>query len=351
MVLAYRQLAFAYALTSGAVFFFTAVLARLTVGGDRTEDLRWRWSSMGLILLVGAFIVGQGYQRDTTGVLVGGSAWALSTLGMWLPLRLVTFLWEFGSGRIAHPSLSDFTVWICMPFTQWGPLLRYSQFEAQRSCMYEVDTSRVVYTRTWVLNALTATGLLLCGLVLSTLQTTIYADGGQAVPYWAKLMVAFGISPWSFLLTWAGFSKLMECLALMWGLKLPASFNAPFGRPNLSEFWANWNMTVTSVFRDYLFYSRWRQQKANLYVNTLIIFFLVGLWHGVNSYWIIWGLLHGIGFCCFIWYKQWQSVKRLTVTQVPMRLVGRVSTYKFVCACWVVPSQILKLFGRVTLAA
>ena len=129
--------------------------------------------------------------------------------------------------------------------------------------MYDVNTSRVVYTRTWVLNALTATGLLICGVVLSTLQTTIYADGGQAVSYWAKLIVAFGISPWSFLLTWAGFYKLMECLALMWGLKLPASFNAPFGRTNLSEFWANWNMTVTSVFRDYLFYSRWRQQTVS----------------------------------------------------------------------------------------
>ena len=49
MVLAYRQLAFAYALTSGAVFFFTAVLARLTISGDKKKDLRWRWSSMGLI--------------------------------------------------------------------------------------------------------------------------------------------------------------------------------------------------------------------------------------------------------------------------------------------------------------
>ena len=62
MVLAYRQSAFAYVLTSGAVFFFTAVLARLTISGDRKKDLRWRWSSMGLILLVGAFIVGPSYQ-------------------------------------------------------------------------------------------------------------------------------------------------------------------------------------------------------------------------------------------------------------------------------------------------
>ena len=70
MVLAYRQLAFAYALTSGAVFIFTAVLARLTISGDRKKDLRWRWSSVGLILLVGAFIVGPWYEADTKEVLV-----------------------------------------------------------------------------------------------------------------------------------------------------------------------------------------------------------------------------------------------------------------------------------------
>ena len=49
----------------------------------------------------------------------------------------------------------------------------------------------------------------------------------------------------------------MERLAEFWGIELPTSFNYPFGQTNISEFWARWNMTVTRICRDYLFYNRW----------------------------------------------------------------------------------------------
>jgi D-alanyl-lipoteichoic acid acyltransferase DltB (MBOAT superfamily) len=319
------------------------MLERAAGAGDAGRKFQWRWSCVGQVVLIGAFLIGRWFQLEARSVSLAGIEWAFFSLDMWLLLRLVTFLWEFGSGRIARPGLLDFAVWICMPFTIFGPVLRYSQFERSPDSQKKSD----LYSRGWLLKLLSAAVQIACGVALVKLHTGMYDDGGESLSSWAKLVDGFGISPWSFLLLWGGYYKLMECLALMWGVVLPPSFNMPLGRPNISEFWANWNMSATTIFRDYLFYTRWGQRKPNLYLNTMIIFFLVGLWHGLNWYWIIFGLMHGVGFCCFIWYRQQRNLKKFEITGIPFQMFGRVITYVFVCSCWLVPSKILKLLGRI----
>ena len=347
IIVAYRQSTLGYILINGIVFAFTLALARVTGDGDAGRKFRWQWSCVALLALISAFLIGRWFQLESRGFSVAGIKWVLFSLDMWLLLRLVTFLWEFGSGRIGRPNLLAFTVWTSMPFTILGPVLRYSQFEPQLPWSSGPREKSSPYSKTEMLKLLSAAVQLSCGVALVKLHSTMYADGGEGLPLWAKLADAFGISPWSFLLLWSGYYKLMEYLALMWAVKLPPSFNRPFGRPNISEFWANWNMSATSVFRDYLFYTRWAGRRPNLYLNTMIIFLLVGVWHGLNWYWVIFGLMHGVGFCCFIWYRQRQNLKRFEIKGIPFQLFGRAITYVFVCSCWIVPSRILKLLGRI----
>ena len=147
-----------------------------------------------------------------------------------------------------------------------------------------------------------------------------------------------------FLLTTSGTFHLMECLAFLWGIELPPSFNFPFGQVNLSEFWARWNMTVTRVCTDYLFYNRWGLKKANVYFNLMMVFLAVGLWHDMNLYWGTWGILHGAGFCVYVWYRTHRQ--QLTwVTGIESarvrKLASRALTYVFVCLCWYIANKIV----------
>ena len=64
---------------------------------------------------------------------------------------------------------------------------------------------------------------------------------------------------------------------------------------------------MTSAFRDMLFFNRWGLAHPNLYLNTVVVFLAVGLWHAVNPYWILWGLIHGLGFCAFILWRKWRG--------------------------------------------
>lgn len=347
IIAAYRRSVLGFILINGIVFAFALALERRPIKTDAGRKFRWRWSCALLTVLFVAFLIGRWMELEATGFSLAGVQWSLFSLDMWLVLRLATFLWEFGAGRINRPSLIHFTVWTSMPFTIIGPALRYSQFEPQLPWLRASEKKSDLYSKAWLLKLILGAALLICGAALVRLHSTMYADGGEGLPLWAKLADAFGVSPWSFLLLWSGYYKIMECLALMWGVALPPSFNMPFGRPNISEFWANWNMSATSIFRDYLFYTRWGKRKPSPYLNTMIIFLLVGLWHGSNWYWVIFGLMHGAGFCCFIWYRQKRSLKRFELAAVPFQLFGRVITYIFVCSCWIAPSRILKLLGRI----
>lgn len=340
----YRRAAFAYLFINLVVFAFIAGFGWLSIRAAILQRNRWRWACVAMLVLAIVFLAVRFYELDTRTLGLFGLNLSFA-LNMWAFLRLITLLWEFGSGRINQPSFASFILWVGLPFTLIGPILRYSQFENQRHKSQTTgETSRraAPQTRKVLLGLLQVT----LGLLLASVQTALVALSGDSLPRWERVAIAFSLAPWSFYLLWAGYFGLMEALAAAWQLDLPPSFNRPFGRRNLSEFWANWNMTATSVFRDYFFFNRWGFAKANLYLNSLIVFLMVGLWHGLNGYWVLWGLLHGIGFCAFLWYtnnKNRFALLRHRFVDSSLNLVAPAATYVYVCSCWFVPPTILKL--------
>jgi len=341
----YRRAILGYLLINLVTYLFVSALARMPADSQLRRERRWRWSITAMMVLVVLFLAGRYYQLETRPVPSLGVTLFYFSLNMWAFLRLITLLWEFGSGRIAKPGPLAFVTWLALPFTLIGPILRYSQFEQQLPLMYLPQKTGSLNSKEWWSKVLWATGQISLGLLLTGFQVSL-PGMGNGLSRWEKLAISFSLTPWSFYLLWAGYFKFMEGLAMFWGLNLPPSFNRPFGRRNLSEFWANWNMTATSVFRDYFFYNRWGFAKVHLYLNTLIVFLMVGVWHGLNGYWVLWGLLHGIGFCAYLWYrtnkqhfKMWQH----RILDRPIALAAPIATYLYVCSCWFLPPTILKL--------
>ena len=100
----------------------------------------------------------------------------------------------------------------------------------------------------------------------------------------------------------SGYSDMAIGLGMVFGLKLPENFNYPYSAKSIAEFWRKWHMTLSGWFREVLFFPLERKRAAgskwlNTYTNTLIVFFLTGLWHGVTVNFLIWGLLHGLAIC------------------------------------------------------
>ena len=94
----------------------------------------------------------------------------------------------------------------------------------------------------------------------------------------------------------AGYSTIAMGAALFLGVRLMENFNAPYLSTSVAEFWRKWHISLTSWFRDYLYFPLGgsRKGKARKYLNKLIVFLVSGLWHGASLSFVAWGGLNGL---------------------------------------------------------
>lgn len=93
----------------------------------------------------------------------------------------------------------------------------------------------------------------------------------------------------------SGYTDMAIGLAAMMGFRFIENFNYPYIAQSIGDFWRRWHISLSSWFRDYVFYplERRRLPVIGQSLNILIVFLLTGLWHGVTINFIVWGLLHG----------------------------------------------------------
>jgi len=314
-----------------AAFGYVQLATLLTRG--RGTSARWKYGVAGLIGLTLVFLTQQ-ITNEYSAHTFEGVISPFLFLDMLLLLRLLLFVWEFGVGRFDQITLLEYLAWFGLPFCCVGPFLRYSEFRRQQVWDFE---SLAPLDRGWWTDAAVHFSMLVAAAAVLFLQPRLM-DAGPA----GRLAIYYGTSPWGWYLVAAGYTGLLRLAGALGGVAVPVNYDAPFRSTSIAEFWSRWNITVTSAFRDMLFFNRWGLAHPNLYLNTIIVFLAVGMWHAVNPYWILWGLIHGIGFCVFI---LWRKLRGPGARPLP-RLVGWGLTYGFVCSCWVVPSQILKLVDR-----
>lgn len=104
----------------------------------------------------------------------------------------------------------------------------------------------------------------------------------------------------------SGYSDMAIGLALLFGIWLPINFNSPFKAINIIDFWQRWHMTLTRYINMYLYtpitlrfariginYSETTGLLFSLVLPTMIIFLILGFWHGASWNYIIFGAMHG----------------------------------------------------------
>ena len=80
------------------------------------------------------------------------------------------------------------------------------------------------------------------------------------------------------------------------GFDIIQNFNKPYFATSISEFWKRWHISLMDWLKDYIFIPLGGSRGSKLKVirNVLILFFIVGLWHGANWTFIIWGILNAL---------------------------------------------------------
>jgi D-alanyl-lipoteichoic acid acyltransferase DltB (MBOAT superfamily) len=77
------------------------------------------------------------------------------------------------------------------------------------------------------------------------------------------------------------------------------NFNYPFFSRDFGEGWRKWHISLTTWFRDYVYIPLAKARPITTWTkisNVLIVFVLVGFWHGANWTFLFWGFLHAVYF-------------------------------------------------------
>ena len=94
----------------------------------------------------------------------------------------------------------------------------------------------------------------------------------------------------------SGYSDIAVGTARSLGFDIMKNFATPYFSKSFTEFWHRWHISLSSWFRDYVYFPLGGNRKKEIRsdFNLLFTFLLSGLWHGANLTFIIWGGLHGL---------------------------------------------------------
>lgn len=94
----------------------------------------------------------------------------------------------------------------------------------------------------------------------------------------------------------SAYSDIAIGTAALFGIKITENFRAPYLARSPREFWRRWHISLSTWFRDYLYIPLGGSMRGpwRLYANLFFVMAVVGLWHGANYNFLLWGVWHGM---------------------------------------------------------
>ncbi len=240
-------------------------------------------------------------------------------VNLYVPLGLsyytfnsIGYLIDIGRGKYAaERHFGKFALFVSFfPSVVQGPLNRFGDVGVQLK-----ETHKLEYD-----NLKNGALLILWGLFkklviadrVAAIARTVFAVGFTE---YTGSHILFGVIAYSFQIygDFSGGTDITRGTAQMMGINLPMNFERPFFSTSLADFWRRWHMSLGAWMREYVFYpvmlcrpvsnlSKKMRKKYGTYAGKLVpsvaaplvVFFLIGIWHGVTSQYVINGLYNAL---------------------------------------------------------
>ena len=149
----------------------------------------------------------------------------------------------------------------------------------------------------------------------------------------------YGYSAYLFF-DFAGYSAFAVGLSLLFGVHTPENFNRPFLARDIREFWNRWHISLSTWFRDHVYLRfvltatkrRWFKNRYTAsYLGFLLLFGLMGLWHGPHLNYLLYGLYHAGLMIGYDWFTRWNKEHGVWGTGWPWEVAALLLTFHAVC--------------------
>ena len=153
-------------------------------------------------------------------------------------------------------------------------------------------------------------------MLLDLVRADALAQMSQPLPLWLKLFAALKLSviyPFFLYCNFSGYIDIVIALARLMRVRLPENFDRPFSASSFIDFWNRWHITLSSWLKTYVYnpllvalMRRISSLALQPFLGVFcffVTFFLIGVWHGRTSEFIIFGMMQGGGVAI---NKLWQ---------------------------------------------
>lgn len=236
----------------------------------------------------------------------------------YITFQVVSYLFDVYNERCdSEKSLINFSLYVLLfPKILVGPITRYRDLaESLRNRDIKADG---VYQglRRFII------GLAKKVLIADTIAVAINPSFSLETPNFRTSIAWFMLIGYAIQLyfDFSGVTDMAIGIGQVLGFRFMENFNYPYISRSITEFWRRWHISLSSWFRDYVFYPLEFQRRNSTFfrqqIDIFVVFLLTGLWHGPTINFLIWGGLHGLALALEMTFmdkikKLWTPIQHL----------------------------------------
>jgi Predicted membrane protein involved in D-alanine export len=173
-----------------------------------------------------------------------------------------------------------------------GPIVKYHDIEKQLDCRSTNANKIADGIRRFIVGL---SKKMLIANAVGSIVDQIYSLNGSDIniilAWTAAILYSLQIY-----FDFSGYSDMAIGLGKMAGFKFLENFNYPYTSFSVREFWKRWHISLTTWFREYVYFPLGGNRKGELRtgINRMSVFLLTGMWHGAMWTFVVWGVFHGV---------------------------------------------------------
>jgi len=218
-----------------------------------------------------------------------------------------------------------------------GPIQRYDEFAQDQFAHQPIPLGHRVIGRQLerMIRGLFKVNVL--AMLLHDLLADSFAQLSQPLPPSAQCFAAFRLVvlyPFFLYANFSGYIDIVIALARLMRVRLPENFDRPFSATSFIDFWNRWHITLSNWLKTYVYNpllvalmrriaSPALQPLLGVF-SFFVTFFLVGVWHGRTSEFVVFGILQGGGVAI---NKLWQLGMTRALGRKPYRALQSRALY------------------------
>ena len=315
---------FAFIISSSLITFFGAKIvsdmnaslkerkAELSKEDFKAEKARTQTKKR--LVLLGMLVLNIGilFYLKYWRVLVGSKTLLLPLGISYYTLQTIAYFMDVYNGKVLRETnfVRYFLFISFFPQLIMGPINRYDKLGAQMKAEHPFDFENIKHGVMLILY-----GALKKYLVADMLVSRISAILGPNYSGLPGCVIAAGLLMYA-VYQYADFSGGIDMflgVAELFGLQMQPNFKQPYFSVSIANFWQRWHISLGQWMRDYVFYpfaltkamqnlGKWCANHLGKHfarvlpacIANILVFMLVGVWHGPELHFFVWGLYNGL---------------------------------------------------------